>query len=299
MSDFEWIDIDQAITEKDPPMDFVIPGLLAGTVGALIAPGGTGKTMFALETAVTIACGLDMLGFAQLDSHWKATPAKVVYLSSEDPDIILRTRLKTIAKCLRRKEINLLKKNLLISSVTSRLIDLSRDADFRNIESAAKDARLLVLDTFRRFHRLDENSAGDMTEIIARLELLCKNTGTSVLFLHHTSKSGALSENGALSQAGRGSSVLTDNIRLQLNLCRLPDSPQKNKGRAELPESLVQLVYSKANYSACFAPQTYTRSSNGLLSLVSQNDFNELSSAEAKDDWTNVLNSKDLSYDEW
>ncbi|WP_223930831.1 helicase RepA family protein, partial [Aeromonas caviae] len=37
-----------------------------GTVGALVSPGATGKTMLALQAAVTVSGGPDMLDFASM-----------------------------------------------------------------------------------------------------------------------------------------------------------------------------------------------------------------------------------------
>ncbi|WP_152546017.1 AAA family ATPase, partial [Bordetella bronchiseptica] len=42
------LDIMAAFTNEPPELDFIWPGFLAGTVGALVAPGATGKSFFAL-----------------------------------------------------------------------------------------------------------------------------------------------------------------------------------------------------------------------------------------------------------
>ena len=45
-----------AAFENDPPeLQFVLPGLLRGTVGAFVAPGASGKSFLALEIAASIA----------------------------------------------------------------------------------------------------------------------------------------------------------------------------------------------------------------------------------------------------
>lgn len=56
------LDIMAAFTNEPPELDFIWPGFLAGTVGALVAPGATGKSFFALEGAPTaprrpVRCG--------------------------------------------------------------------------------------------------------------------------------------------------------------------------------------------------------------------------------------------------
>lgn len=69
----------KAFKEKPEPLDFVLPGMLAGTVGSIISPGGVGKSMFALQLAVQIAGGPDMLGLGDLKC------GRVIYLPAEDP----------------------------------------------------------------------------------------------------------------------------------------------------------------------------------------------------------------------
>ncbi|WP_223925546.1 AAA family ATPase, partial [Aeromonas caviae] len=38
-----------AFQQEPPQLDFIWPGFLAGTVGALVAPGATGKSFWALQ----------------------------------------------------------------------------------------------------------------------------------------------------------------------------------------------------------------------------------------------------------
>ena len=48
-------------SRKKVQSDFVLPGFVVGTVGALIAPGSTGKSMLAMELAALVA-GANILG---------------------------------------------------------------------------------------------------------------------------------------------------------------------------------------------------------------------------------------------
>ncbi|MDR2880919.1 MAG: flavodoxin-dependent (E)-4-hydroxy-3-methylbut-2-enyl-diphosphate synthase, partial [Azoarcus sp.] len=62
------IDLRSAFKNEPPVLDFIWPGFLAGTVGALVAPGATGKSFWALEAAMSIACsvaGGDLIGLAE------------------------------------------------------------------------------------------------------------------------------------------------------------------------------------------------------------------------------------------
>lgn len=49
------INILEAFAAAPPPLDYVLPNMVAGTVGALVSPGGAGKSMLALQLAAQIA----------------------------------------------------------------------------------------------------------------------------------------------------------------------------------------------------------------------------------------------------
>lgn len=52
------IDILSAFKCDPPDLDFVLLGLLAGTVATLFFPGATGKSFFAVQAAMGVAGGL-------------------------------------------------------------------------------------------------------------------------------------------------------------------------------------------------------------------------------------------------
>lgn len=91
------IDVRAAFECEPPVLDFIWPGFLAGTVGALVAPGATGKSFWALEAAMSIACsvaGGDLVGLAP------AHTGRVVYLAGEDPPPALVRRIHAIGQHL-------------------------------------------------------------------------------------------------------------------------------------------------------------------------------------------------------
>ena len=89
LSGFQWLDLRHAVEQAPEPLDFVLPGFKSGTVGALVSPGATGKTMLALQAAVTVSGGPDMLDFASMDTAWRRTAGRVVFLTGEDPADVL------------------------------------------------------------------------------------------------------------------------------------------------------------------------------------------------------------------
>ncbi|WP_256380367.1 AAA family ATPase [Oceanimonas sp. GK1] len=66
------LDLMSAFTETPPQIDYVLPNMIAGTVGALIAPGGAGKSILALQLATQIAGGPDLLGLGKFQSYLSA-----------------------------------------------------------------------------------------------------------------------------------------------------------------------------------------------------------------------------------
>ena len=264
-----WIDLQQAFEIEPKPLDFILPGFKAGTVAALVSPGATGKTMLALQAAVYVAGGPDTLGLSVLDKRWERTPGRVVVLSAEDPSEILQTRLHAIGNVLKEwgsSAIEAVYENLAVASLMGYGVDLMSTEWREWIAEATRGARLVILDPLRRFHRLEENDNAQMAGLLSYLEQLCRENSTSVLFLHHVSKASALGGNGDAQQASRGSSVLTDNARLQANLVGMsPDEAKAHQVEDAERRMFVRLTFPKVNYCAPLEDLWFARCAGGVL----------------------------------
>ena len=82
------MDLTWALTAHLPPLDFVLPGLLPGTFGLVVAPGATGKSQLALDVAVSLALGRPVAG----GLFPACEPGKVVVLAGEESDRLLAER---------------------------------------------------------------------------------------------------------------------------------------------------------------------------------------------------------------
>ena len=264
-SDIQWLDLRYAVENEPKPLDFVLPGLKSGTVGALVSAGATGKTMLALQAAVTVSGGPDMLNLASLDTAWQHTAGRVVFLTGEDPADVLNARFHVIGKRLNPEEREAMFENLHVAPLVGYGMDVMT-MEWRSwIAKVTRNARLVVIDTLRRFHQLDENSGSDMAALLACMEQLCRENSTTVLFLHHTSKSGALN-GGDAQQASRGSSVLTDNARFQANLIGMtPEQAKQFDIDENCRRNFVRLSFPKINYSAPIPDTWFRRLDGGLL----------------------------------
>ncbi len=245
-SGFAWpvLDIARALDTEPEPLDFVLPGLLAGTVGSLIAPGATGKSFAALELLTQIATGKDMLG---IGLHPTGT---AVIFAAEDPANALHTRLKAVAGHLDACERENLKSNSLILPCLGKAGDfLDGGKTTADIEKVAQGARLVVIDTLSRWHTGEENERRDAARVMREMEKVAADTGAAVVFLHHTNKAAAMNGDGDKQQSSRGSSVFVDEARWVAFLQTMTGEEAKAFGyNDDERKHYVRYGVTKANY---------------------------------------------------
>ncbi|WP_171962341.1 helicase RepA family protein [Bordetella trematum] len=240
------IDLLAAFEQEPPTLDFIWPGFLAGTVGALIAPGATGKSFWALEAAMAVACAApdgDLLGLAP------SRNGQVLYLAGEDPVPALIRRVHAIGTHLPPAARTAIAANLVLEPIMGTGFNVMAHESFIALQERTKGHRLIVLDTLSRIHQLDENSNGDMSRLIARLECLAASTGAAVLYLHHASKGSARDGQLDQQQAARGASALIDNARWCGYVARMSENEADTWGVEHSQRGyFVRYGASKANY---------------------------------------------------
>ena len=277
------------IDKPAPKLDFILPGLLAETVGVIVV---TDK-FFPLQLLMSIASGADCLGglFSSKLSPWrgelKSGGEKVVYLSLEEPADVW-TRIRSCSDVLehRRERLNdaqiaALKRNLKIVSPGREPFDVDepnwrdylnalalgwseeeRDADSEDRETAAKAGemppfpiptknapRLIVIDSF------DENQRGRVTGVFAALETAARLGGGAVLYALHSSKA---AEGGESVHEYWESCPLVENARFAAVMRR------ESEG-ARYPESDLRVSFPKVNYCSVGDDLHFRRRENGVL----------------------------------
>jgi len=91
----------KALSEPPAPPDDVLPGLPVGTVGALVAPCGTGKTMFAFGLAMELACGKPWLRQSLgLNAKQACVPQPVAMVVAEENEAEMHRRLWRILESM-------------------------------------------------------------------------------------------------------------------------------------------------------------------------------------------------------
>lgn len=255
------IDIAAAFVTQPKPLDFVLPGMLAGTVGALVSPGGAGKSMMALQLAILVAGGADLVGFDAVISH-----GRVVILAAEDPAEALEHRLHALGGHLDASQRDLVNDSVDILPLLGYAFDVMSQDWYDWVLDKARGTRLLVVDTLRRIHTLDENDSGDMAGLLSQLERIVRLTGCTILFLHHSSKAAAMQGQGDVQQASRGSSVLVDNIRWQSYMATMTrDEAAKFSVDEDRRGFFVRWGVSKQNYGKPIAECWLQRHEGGVL----------------------------------
>ncbi|QKL60726.1 AAA family ATPase [Ralstonia solanacearum] len=280
------MDIQQVMTTPPPALDYVLPGLLVGTVGAIIGPGAMGKTMLLTQIACALASGLPPLGGAL--GLAGSAPVKVVLFLAEESCLIMHHRLHSIVAQLaiaanvtdKMAMLELLRRNLKLLPLAgqSGLVKLEPGAmNFDEVIDICQGARLVAFDPLRRFHDGDENQSKEMTPIVGQAERLAFLTGAAVLLSHHTNRAAILSGMGDQVTASRGSTALPDNVRWQANLSSVKAEQATKLGFK--PKELVKLDSTKANYGAPFDPVVLRRlpDTGILVPTVSTNGGNAVS----------------------
>jgi hypothetical protein len=163
-------------------------------VGIVSGQPKLGKTWLALDLALSVATGTPAL-----EKYPVPRPGPVLIFAAEDPPKALRSRLEGL--CARRNlQIGSVPVNLILAS--SLRLDTFED-QARLAETVARHRpRLLVLDPFVRLHRIDENSALEVSGVLAYLRQLQREEHVAILVVHHSRKAGAESSQAGLSLRG-------------------------------------------------------------------------------------------------
>ena len=264
------IDILAAFEQEPPELDFIWPGFLSGTVGALVAPGATGKSFYAVAAAISVAAageGGDLMQFG-------AKRGPVAYFAGEDPAPAIIRRLHDFGTHLSAQARQATAGMLFIESILGRRLDVMNQRHAEAIIDKYAGCRLIVFDTLSRIHNLDENSNGDMARLISQLEYIAVNTGASILYLHHINKGSAREGTGDQQHAGRGASALIDNARWCGFITKMTEKEAENFSDrrydakpigADNADRYLRFGISKQNYDAPQPDRWLERRKGGVL----------------------------------
>jgi hypothetical protein len=187
--------------------------LLRGFVSVLVAPGGTGKSSYAMAVGLCLATGQDFLGehiFQRVN---------VACLNLEDPIDELDRRLAALMIRHRIDETEVDGRFFMHSGETRRVVMAALSADGYSVvhpdeaaltaELKQHDVGMIIVDPFAESHSLEENSNPQMISAAAAWRRVARAGDCAVLLVHHVRKGTVTDIDGA-----RGAKALTDSARV-------------------------------------------------------------------------------------
>lgn len=166
----------------------------ACAVGVIGGAPKSCKSMMGLDLAVSVASGTACLG--RFEVH---TPGPVLVYLAEDALPRVRDR---VAQLCQHRGLSLQSLNLHVLTVPSLRLDLERDRQALEKTLEELQPKLLLLDPLVRMHRLDENSAADVSGLLGFLRHINRTHQLALVVVHHMAKRSRRD----LGQALRGSS---------------------------------------------------------------------------------------------
>ena len=216
----------EQFASADTPVTFEFEGVIAaGKVGALVAGGGTGKTILMLTMFVHGAIGRPFLG-----RHVRR--GSYALMSSDDPQEDLEIALALVVaamdlsaserrEVLQRVRVHSLKAwggEKTFATVQGGAVHPT-DLDRSIIQAlgSADDLRILALDTLRQFSGGTTNDEQVVKLSINGAEAVARELGCAVVIAHHTGK---INYREVITDmyAGSGSAAIGDNCRFVLLL---------------------------------------------------------------------------------
>ena len=154
------------------------------------------KSWFGLDMALSIASGTHCLGRFAV-KH----PGPALVFLAEDALPAVHARIQAL--CTQRHlDIDHLK--LYVITASTLRLDLQADQQRLNATLAYLQPRFLLLDPLVRLHRLDENSAADISKLLGFIRDMQRTHHVAIALVHHASKK----QRNQPGQALRGSSDL-------------------------------------------------------------------------------------------
>ena len=226
-----------------PPREWLVPDLVPKkTVTMFSGDGGTGKSLLALQLAISVATGNGWLGRGV---ECGAARGRAIYITAEDDDDELHRRTDDILRSYGRSYDDiagltlrsLAGEDALLAVETN--VMLVQSALFGELDQRAADEtpQLIVIDTLADVYPANENDRAKARQFVGILRGLALKRHCAVLLLAHPSLTGLSSGSGT-----SGSTGWNNSVRSRLYLSRIVQD-----GHEIDPDKRV-LATKKANY---------------------------------------------------
>jgi hypothetical protein len=215
-----------------PPREWLYgTRLIRRFVSLLVAPGGTGKSMFAIGVAISLASGRPLFG----DKIHRRVNSWVLNLEDPMDELDRRVAAVMLRHNVQAEELD---GRLFLHSGRDRRLVVAQQADYGEIifpdkEAIINAARLanigyIVVDPFVKSHGLEENSNPHMDAAVTAWSEIAQETGAAIELVHHTRKGATVD-----ADAGRGASALRDGARVTQTLSTMTQEEAQALGISE------------------------------------------------------------------
>jgi RecA-family ATPase len=227
-----------------PVREFLVDGMIPLRTPCLLSgDGGVGKTLAALQMAISVSTGAPWLGKEVIQGP-------CIFITAEDEMDEVHRRLFDICEGEKIDIANLADLHLcslagmdaVLGQADGRTnaVTITRLFSAVRAKVAAVRPALLILDTLADLFSGDENNRMQARQFIGHLRSFCTEYGTTVVLLAHPSLSGLASGSGT-----SGSTAWNNSVRSRLFLRRPYPDP---RGEEAVDPNLRVLETMKANY---------------------------------------------------
>ena len=253
---------------KIPVRDWVVPGLLLRrTVSLLVAPPGSGKSLFTLQAAIMVAAQV------QWGGYYPRISEKVLVINSEDDADEMARRLVLAAREMGVEQTALTGRllvvdapeSIIIAKVDGRSKVVVRTPLIEELVETIKVNRIgvIVVDPFAETFVGDENSNSEVKWALVLWREIARRTGASLLLVHHAKKyAGGMAGDA---DASRGGGSIIGIVRILMTLFSMTEDEAAGMDVPEGERSnYVRLDDGKANYSKKGDPRWFEKRSYTL-----------------------------------
>ena len=224
-------DFDEA---RIPPRPWIVPGvLLSGYTHMLVAPGGSGKSLFTLQLAICLASG-DQWG------EWMPRKKQKTLLINVEDDLDEQRRRLAAARRIMEPDMAKLAGMIHLAADPESIVVAKADPMAKTVVATPvvdalrryiidNDIGVLVVDPFAETFQGDENSNSEVKWAMRIWrDQIAKPTGCAVYLVHHTTK-------GAANGAGdadviRGAGAIVNSTRISATLMPMTEAEAEAAG---------------------------------------------------------------------
>lgn len=173
--------------ESKPKTKFLWNGIKEKSMGLVFGPSKSGKTIFCENLAMNLACGASSYFGYDLEGITK--PVLFVGLEEFWENRIERNKMQL--EVLSDAKKGLIKKNYMFQPMdfTSKILTEKDWGDLENM-IISSGAEVVFIDSITRMNPGKLENSADAEKVMQKLREICRNTGVTLICVHHTPKMG-------------------------------------------------------------------------------------------------------------